>query len=400
MRFDRESGVYEALRKELRKFTPLPKPDSAGDAVAALGGGGGGAPTIVVAASDASELSKSKADLICTGSDDQDVIGGAIDQLPLSATVGGMVVLTEGTFNLDDTIALTRANVYIQGRGHDVTTLNFSTVNAVEFTGSAPNFTISDLTFAGNASANFALFQTDTGNIADFAAVRCNFLQCGSGAILLAGTTNEGTSRGIVYHNEFKECGGTNGQVEIGGTTSNGGVVVAMNFFYNGTERPIFGGASVEGTASLNSFVGNTGTTPNVSGLTEVHNHASSSVSETYEADDQHGDQGSFSDPGTATGVGTFRLYFKKAATITNVSAALDTAPTGSTYIVDVHKNGTTIFPTQANRPTIAISGFQDNATLETTAVAAGEFLTVDIDQVGSTITGASLTVTVNWTNP
>ncbi len=112
------------------------------------------------------------------------------------------------------------------------------------------------------------------------------------------------------------------------------------------------------------------------------------------------GDSQSLSDPGTATSSGTHRLYFKDASTITNVSAALGTAPTGSTYIVDVHKNTTTIFPTQANRPTIAISGFQDDATLETTAITAGQFLTVDIDQVGSTITGADLTVTINWTTP
>ncbi len=111
-------------------------------------------------------------------------------------------------------------------------------------------------------------------------------------------------------------------------------------------------------------------------------------------------DSQSLSDPGTATGTGTHRLYFKNAATITNVSASLGTAPTGSTYIVDVHKNTTSIFPTQANRPTITASGFQDDATLETTAISAGDYLTVDIDQVGATITGADLTVTISWTTP
>ncbi len=285
--FGESAAAFELVRRLWRRFL-APDRELRGGVAPTQGLGGGGAPTVVVAASDASDRSKKKADFQCSGINDQDIINLALAELPLGSTVGGMLVLTEGTFFLNGPIDVSRKNVYIQGRGHDVTTLDFSAANAVEFTGDTANFTISDLTYDGNSGSVFALFQTDNGNIADFAAFRCNFLQCGSGAILLAGTTNEGTSRAIVYHNEFKECGGTNGQVEIGGSTSNGAVVVAMNSFYDGTERPIFGGASVDGTASLNSFVDNTGTTPNVSGLAEVHNHASSSVGETYDADDQH----------------------------------------------------------------------------------------------------------------
>ncbi len=105
----------------------------------------------------------------------------------------------------------------------------------------------------------------------------------------------------------------------------------------------------------------------------------------------------SLSDPGTATGTGSFRLYFKDAVTITGVSASLGTAPTGSSYLVDVNKNGTTIFTTQTNRPTILAGTNYDEATLEVVAVAAGDYLTVDIDQVGSTITGADLVVNIEW---
>jgi hypothetical protein len=45
------------------------------------------------------------------------------------------------------------------------------------------------------------------------------------------------------------------------------------------------------------------------------------------------------------------------AGTIRSVTAAVGTAPTGATLIADVNIDGTTVFTTQANRPTIAING-------------------------------------------
>jgi hypothetical protein len=98
-------------------------------------------------------------------------------------------------------------------------------------------------------------------------------------------------------------------------------------------------------------------------------------------------------------GAGTFRLYNDTGAmwTITGVRASVGTAPTGASLIIDINKNGTTIFTTQANRPTIAAaantSGNVTNPDIA--AVAAGEYLTVDIDQIGSTIAGADLTVQI-----
>jgi len=107
-----------------------------------------------------------------------------------------------------------------------------------------------------------------------------------------------------------------------------------------------------------------------------------------------------FSIPGTlTTGSGSLRMYFTKAATVTNVWASVATAPTGASVIFDVNKNGTTIFSTQGNRPTIAISGFVDvTSTPDVTAVAAGDYVTVDVDQVGSTIAGANAVVGVEFT--
>lgn len=83
--------------------------------------------------------------------------------------------------------------------------------------------------------------------------------------------------------------------------------------------------------------------------------------------------------------------------TISGVRASVGVAPAGASVIVDVNKNGTTIFTTQANRPTIAAAAnTSGNVTnMDVTTVAAGEYLTIDIDQIGSTTAGSDLTVQI-----
>jgi len=82
--------------------------------------------------------------------------------------------------------------------------------------------------------------------------------------------------------------------------------------------------------------------------------------------------------------------------TIVKVKLVVKTAPTGAAIIVDVNKAGTTIFTNQANRPTIAIGATSgDSGTPDVTALAEDDKITVDIDQVGSTVAGANLTVEV-----
>jgi hypothetical protein len=92
---------------------------------------------------------------------------------------------------------------------------------------------------------------------------------------------------------------------------------------------------------------------------------------------------------------GTSRYYLEEARTVVKVRASVGTAPTGAAILVDVNKNGTTIFTTQANRPSIAISGNTATGTPQVTALAAGDYLTVDVDQVGSTVAGSDLTVQI-----
>ncbi|MEU7830373.1 hypothetical protein [Nonomuraea sp. NPDC049129] len=98
-------------------------------------------------------------------------------------------------------------------------------------------------------------------------------------------------------------------------------------------------------------------------------------------------------------GVGTFRIYNDTATawTITGVRATVGTAPTGAALTIDVNKSGTTIFGTQANRPSIpAGQNTSGRATgMTVTSVAPGEYLTVDVDTIGSTVAGANLTVQI-----
>lgn len=80
--------------------------------------------------------------------------------------------------------------------------------------------------------------------------------------------------------------------------------------------------------------------------------------------------------------------------TIVKAYAYADTAPTGVSIVVDINKNGTTIWSTQANRLTIVASSNTGNqTTFNTTALSEGDLLTLDIDQVGSSTPGSELTV-------
>lgn len=90
------------------------------------------------------------------------------------------------------------------------------------------------------------------------------------------------------------------------------------------------------------------------------------------------------------------RLYntLGRSVTISKVLLSVATAPTGAALIVDIHKDGTTIFTTQSNRPQVAAganSGY--TTTIEVATWADGEYLTMHIDQVGSTVAGADMVV-------
>lgn len=82
--------------------------------------------------------------------------------------------------------------------------------------------------------------------------------------------------------------------------------------------------------------------------------------------------------------------------TVVGSRAYADTAPVGAALIADVNKNGTTMFTTQGARPTIADGANAGSTTLPAvTAIAAGDRITWDADQVGSGTAGADVYLTL-----
>ena len=81
---------------------------------------------------------------------------------------------------------------------------------------------------------------------------------------------------------------------------------------------------------------------------------------------------------------------------ITEVAAALGTPPVGSDVVLDVRVNGDSIYADPAARPrfpadaTLALVGLHTP-----TVVTNGDYLSVDIEQVGDPFPGADLVVNV-----
>lgn len=96
-----------------------------------------------------------------------------------------------------------------------------------------------------------------------------------------------------------------------------------------------------------------------------------------------------------AVQTGKIRIYNELGLTqnITKVFCSVNTAPVGQAIIVDVNKNGTSIF-TAGNRPQIAAganTGFSTN--INTPTFSPDDYLQMDIDQIGSSTKGSDLTV-------
>ncbi len=97
-----------------------------------------------------------------------------------------------------------------------------------------------------------------------------------------------------------------------------------------------------------------------------------------------------------ATGTSlTATLVVPATLTIVKAYVVVKTAPTGAAIIVDINKNGTSLWSvTPGNRVQIAdgaTTGYQ--TIFDTTALAEGDLLTIDLDQVGSTTSGVDLTI-------
>lgn len=170
---------------------------------------------------------------------------------------------------------------------------------------------------------------------------------------------------------------------------------------------------STKGIVQLAGDLGGTAAAPTVPGLTSKISSAEKGVANGIATLDSSGKVPLSQLPSLSTAqvlpyshtgnlyvtVGGFRLYndTTSAWSIQAIRASVGTAPANASIIIDVNKNGTTIFTTQANRPVIAVgantSGKVTN--MDVSIVAVGEYLTIDIDQVGTVTPGADLTVQV-----
>lgn len=73
------------------------------------------------------------------------------------------------------------------------------------------------------------------------------------------------------------------------------------------------------------------------------------------------------------------------------------TAPTGADLIVDINEAGTTLFSTKPRIAAGATTG-GGSAVFSDTALADNAEITMDIDQIGSTVAGADLTICLELT--
>ena len=92
-----------------------------------------------------------------------------------------------------------------------------------------------------------------------------------------------------------------------------------------------------------------------------------------------------------ATGVG--RDIVMDSGTITDVRAAINTAPTGAAVNLSVKRNGT-----QFTTLSIAAGANSGSVGSLSQAIVAGDYITVDITQIGSTVAGSDLVVKVRAT--
>jgi hypothetical protein len=105
------------------------------------------------------------------------------------------------------------------------------------------------------------------------------------------------------------------------------------------------------------------------------------------------------SDETTALTTGTAKLTIRapSAFTLTGVRASVTTAPTGATIIVDINEGGVSVLSTK-----LSIDATEKTSTtaaaaavISDSAIADDAELTIDIDQIGSTIAGAGLKITL-----
>ncbi len=95
------------------------------------------------------------------------------------------------------------------------------------------------------------------------------------------------------------------------------------------------------------------------------------------------------------TGTDTTQFRIPYGFTLTDVRCSVNTAPTGSTIIVDINEGGSSILSTK-----LSIDVSETTSTtaatppvISDTSLADDSIISIDIDQIGSTVAGTGLKV-------
>lgn len=271
--------------------------------------------------------------------------------------------------------------------------------------------------FIGNTFLNCATaihFGT-TANNANSMRIIGNHFTSGNAAHKAIDDTSGALSRSVIIGNTFWVLNSGNELIGLD-TTDN---EIAHNVTSSGatlpdTHTPV-GSGSAASSAEAFVTIGNSSTLSAERALTAGNNitvtdgGANSTV--TIAARQDHLFNGVV-DGSTASTTVPFAVVgpFPRAATIVNVYAkCAENVTIGATsWIGDVHKilaanqdsdgQGTTIYTTQANRPTIANTHMATTATApDVTAVAAGDWLAFYTDQAGTNATFVTMAVSVTY---
>lgn len=199
-------------------------------------GAQGGKPyaTIVVAAADSTAEDAANADFVCTGAADNTTIQAALDAL--DPTLGGKVLLLEGTYNLSSLVSMADINQHLQGMGNGTRLVSSASTVALSTSSAGADQQISDLSITktgankqgiGMGENQTSIFRVQFDSCllgmssARSVVTDCEFTGAASGIQLDDG-------QNIVHGCRFLDC--TTGLALINGTTIGPGLFIANEF--------------------------------------------------------------------------------------------------------------------------------------------------------------------------
>lgn len=152
---------------------------------------------------------------------------------------------------------------------------------------------------------------------------------------------------------------------------------------YQGTQDPTILNTVNDGDVWFNA---NTGTV-------QIYNSGTTSWEETAPPVSNPLQEKSLNQPGELiVTTGNSRWYPTNQITLTSVRATVGTAPVGSGVITNVRVNGTSIAT-----PEVAAGGNTSAIIVLNTIVNTGDYVTVDVDQIGSATPGSDLVVNFGY---